>query len=137
MLMHVFGKVDSPCCSNWALRQGPLKTDISLENVINRNVYMDNLLKSLSTEEDIKNFAMSLIYSLGICGFRLTKWFFNSHNVLSSSPPSELSPKIVNLDLSSQPTERASGMSWDMSMRLLFPKLSKRICLRPNEEFLV
>ena len=25
MLVHVFGKVDSPSCSNWALRQVPLK----------------------------------------------------------------------------------------------------------------
>ena len=54
MLVHVFGKVDSPCCSNWTLRQFPLKTDISLENVINCNFYRGEFLKSLSAEEDIK-----------------------------------------------------------------------------------
>ena len=54
---------------------------------------------------------MSLINSLGICGYRLTKWLSNSRNVLSSLPSSELSPKIVNLGLSSQPIERALGLS--------------------------
>ena len=37
MLLDPFGKVDSLCCSNWALPQVPLKIDQSLENVINRN----------------------------------------------------------------------------------------------------
>ena len=37
MLVHAFGKVDSPCCSNWELCQVPLKTGTSLENVINCN----------------------------------------------------------------------------------------------------
>ena len=69
--------------------------------------------KCLSMGEDIKNLAMSLINSLGICSFRLTKLLSNSH-VLSSLPPSELSPKIFNLDLSSQSTERALVMSWDI-----------------------
>ena len=41
-------------------------------------------------------------------------WFSNSHNVLSSLTSSELSPEIVNLDLSSQQIERALGMSWDI-----------------------
>ena len=69
--------------------------------------------KSLSTEEDIRNLAVSLINPLGICSFRLIKWLSNSHNVLSSLPTSEHSPKIVNLDLSSQPIKRVLGMSWD------------------------
>ena len=69
--------------------------------------------KYLSPEEDIRNLAVSLINPLGICSFRLIKWLSNSHNVLSSLPTSELSPKIVNLDLSSQPIKRVLGMSWD------------------------
>ena len=62
---------------------------------------MGDFLKSLSTEENIKNLVMSLINSLGICGFRLTNWLSNPHNVLRSLPTSELSPKIGNLALSS------------------------------------
>ena len=105
MLVHDFGRVDSPYCSNWALRQVRLKTDILLENVINRNFYMDDFLKCLSTEEDIKK-AVLLINFLGICSFRLPKWHSNSHNVLSS--------KTVNLDLLTQPIERALGRSWNV-----------------------
>ena len=51
---YVFGKIYSPCCSNRALHQVPLKTDKCLENVINH--YMGNFIKFLSTEEDVKNF---------------------------------------------------------------------------------
>lgn len=40
MSVHDFGEADSQCCSNWELCQVPLKTDISLENVINRNFQM-------------------------------------------------------------------------------------------------
>ena len=90
---------------------------------------MDEFLMSLSTEDNIKNFAMCLINYLGICGFKFTKWLSNSHNVLSSLPPSDLSPKKVNLDFSSQPTERDLGMPWDIKHILLFSNLSKRICL--------
>lgn len=74
---------------------------------------MGDFLKSLSTEENIKNLVMSLINSLGICGFRLTKWLSNSHNfkvlyhLLSS-------PKTVNMDLLTQSIERALGMSWNV-----------------------
>ena len=87
---------------------------------------MDDFLKSLSMGEDIKNIAMSLINSLGICGFRLTKLLSNFHNVLSSLPPSELSPKIVHLDLSSQPIERALGMSWDIEHDTFISKSIKK-----------
>ena len=75
-----------------------------------------------SSGEDIKNLAMSLINSFGIC----TNWLSNSHNVISSLPPSELSPKIGTLDLSSQPTEKALGMSWDIEHDTFF--------LKPMEE---
>ena len=41
-------------------------------------------------------------------------WLFTSHNVLSSLPPSELSRKIVNLDLLLQSIEIALGISWNI-----------------------
>ena len=127
MLVYAFGKVDSPCCLNWALLQVTLKTDISLKNLINLDYYMDKFLKSLSMEE--VNLSMYIINYTGISVFRLTQWISNLHNVLGSLPPSELSPKIVNFDLLSQPTERAFGMSWDIEHDTVSSNLSKSICL--------
>ena len=75
-----------------------------------------------SSKEDIKNLAMSLMNSLGICGFIVTKWLSNFHNVLSSLQLSELSPKIVNLDLLSLPIEKALGMSWYIEHDTFFLK---------------
>ena len=45
MLVQVFGKVDSPCCPNWALRQVPLKTDIFREDVMNREFLYGQFFK--------------------------------------------------------------------------------------------
>ena len=65
---------------------------------------------------------MSLTDSRCICRFRLEKWLSNPHNLLSSLPLSELSPKIVNLDLSSQVIQRALGVSLDIEHDILFFK---------------
>ena len=114
MLVHVFGKVDSPCCVNWSLREVPKYSDQSLVDVVTKNFYMDDLLKSLSSEEALINLSFSLIKALSSCGFQLTKWVSNSDTILKALPTSELSPKIINLDRSSQPIERALGLMWDL-----------------------
>ena len=98
---------------------------------------MGDFLKPLSTEENIKNLVMSLINSLGICGFRLTNWLSNSHNVLRSLPTSELSPKIGNLALSSYTIERALGMYWDIEHDNFVIKPIEKDMPVPNEKFLV
>ena len=40
MLVHVFGKVDSPCYENWALKLHEM-IDKSLKGVVTNNFYMD------------------------------------------------------------------------------------------------
>ena len=57
MLVHVFQKVDSPYCFYCALRQVRQKRDIILKDIINRIFYMDDFLKSISTEENLKDLA--------------------------------------------------------------------------------
>ena len=37
MLVHIFGKVDLPCCTNWALRKVPEMVDKSLKSVVVNN----------------------------------------------------------------------------------------------------
>ena len=79
-LVHVFGKIYSLYYSNWLLPQVSLKTGMLLVNVINRNFNMEDFLKYRSAEENLTALSLPLNYSLGICGFRLTKWLSNSHN---------------------------------------------------------
>ena len=55
MLVHVFGKVDSPYCSNWALRNTITNSVLDVKNGIERNIYMDDFLKSLSNIVDLIN----------------------------------------------------------------------------------
>ena len=55
MLVHVFGKVDSPYCANWALRNTSTNRELDVKNGIERNIYIDDFLKSLSNIADLIN----------------------------------------------------------------------------------
>ena len=55
MLVHVFGKVDSPYCANWALRNTSTNSELDVKNGIERNIYIDDFLKSLSNIVDLIN----------------------------------------------------------------------------------
>ena len=55
MLVHVFGKIDSPYYANWALRNTSTNSELDVKNAIERNFYMDNFFKSLSNVDDLIN----------------------------------------------------------------------------------
>ena len=60
MLVHVFGKIDSPYCANWALRNTSTNSELDVKNAIERNFYMDNFLKSLSNVDDLISYLKEL-----------------------------------------------------------------------------
>ena len=70
MLVHIFGKVDLPCCVNWALKVLEM-VDKSLKTVVANNFYMDDFLSSLYGEESLIGSSLLLILCLKTCGFRL------------------------------------------------------------------
>ena len=113
MTVHLFRKVDSPCCANWALKQSVVDQTQNVKDAIERNFYMDDYLDSLPTEKEAISISQQLMDTLSKSGFRLTKWLSNSQVVINSLPTSEVSPKLVNLDLDKLPLERALGMLWD------------------------
>ena len=86
ILVHIFSKVDSPCCESWALRKVPKVVDKSLKRVVANNFYMNDFLSSLSDEESLIRLSLSLISCLKACGFRLTKWISNSKVILENIP---------------------------------------------------
>ena len=113
MLVHIFGKVDSPCCANCGLTKVPEMVDKSFKKVMTNNFYMDGFLSSLLNKESLVGLYFSLISCLKTFCFKLTKFVSNSKVILDNFASSELSTKFINLDLNSQPIERVLGIIWN------------------------
>ncbi|XP_044165857.1 uncharacterized protein LOC122949868 [Acropora millepora] len=103
MTVHLFGAVSSPACSNFAVRKtaGDNAKDFSADaiNTVRRNFYVDDCLKSLPSVEYAVSHLDELRSLLQRGGFRLTKGFSNSREVLESIPKSERAQEIKKLDL--------------------------------------
>ena len=117
MNVHLLGKIDPPCCAIWSLKKTALdQKDIYPENIVLKildNFYMDDYLVSFSEKNSAISTIKDVICILSTGGFRLHKWIANSREILLSLPVSEVSPKIVNLELDEIPIERALGLLWN------------------------
>lgn len=117
MTVHLFGATSSPSCACFALRKTAEDSHaifpVEVIDTVNRNFYMDNLLKSLPSEED----AVTMVDDLrAICnrgGFNITKWVSNSRKVLQNIPEHK-SKNLYKMDLDRDklPVERALGLQW-------------------------
>ncbi|KAJ8385589.1 hypothetical protein AAFF_G00184510 [Aldrovandia affinis] len=118
MAVHLFGATSSPSCASYALRRtaedGRSKTIPEVVDTVLRNFYVDDCLKSLSSEDHAVALARDLRALCSSGGFRLTKWVSNSRVVLSSIPEEERATEVKDLDLSHNqlPMERALGIQW-------------------------
>ncbi|XP_077986269.1 uncharacterized protein LOC144440764 [Glandiceps talaboti] len=85
-------------------------------NTIQNNFYVDDMLKSMSTNEQGVSLSRDLTKICKQGGFRLTKWISNHQPVLESIPEEERAKEMKNLDLDQDnlPMERALGMCWDV-----------------------
>jgi len=117
MTVHLFGKRDSPTVANYALKRSGWdesnNVSCNIVEAIDQDFYMDDYLGSYDTEDEAVETAIKLMDCLSKSHFRLTKWISNSKTVMKSLPASELSKKVVNLDLSHLPIERTLGVTWD------------------------
>ncbi len=88
MRVHLFGSVSSRSCANYALwrivRDYKDNFEPSVLNTILRNFYMDDCLKSLSSEAKAIKMVHELTEAYAKGGFRLLKWTSNSSEVLAS-----------------------------------------------------
>ena len=116
MLVHIFGATSSPCCANKALKQTAEDNKARLcpeaVKTIQKNFYVDDLLKSVATTESAITLANQLVRVLKECGFRLTKFTSNSNKVLRVFPQEELANPSINLDLHELPIGRTLGLHW-------------------------
>jgi hypothetical protein len=93
MLVHLFGATSSPSCANFALRKmaedNANEFVPSIVDIVKKNFYVDDCLKSVSDEQEGVEVARKLPELLSRGGFRLTKWVSNSAAVIESIPESE------------------------------------------------
>ena len=90
MTVHLFGAVSSPACANYAYKRtaddnedeyGP-----EAANTLRRNFYVDDVLKSASTEDETIKLEKD---TKAVCqkgGFSLTKFVGNTERIISSIP---------------------------------------------------
>ncbi|XP_053406602.1 uncharacterized protein LOC128559321 [Mercenaria mercenaria] len=119
MLVHLFGATSSPSCTAYALiRTASDNAHMYKPEVVNtvkRNFYVDDCLKSVSSDEKAIELAADLQSLLRRGGFRLTKWLSNKRDVVESIPESERARSIMNLSKSdSSPVDRALGVQWNV-----------------------
>ncbi|CAC5370836.1 unnamed protein product [Mytilus coruscus] len=102
MQVHLFGAKSSPSCSGYALKRTVrdnshlFDPEVVSSTVENKN-YVDDCLKSVSSEQKAIKLAIDLQSLMEMGGFQLTKWLINSRDVLKAIPESELAPAVVNL----------------------------------------
>ena len=118
MTVHPFGAVSSPSCSNYALQKTANDNEeeygSAVASTLRRNFYVDDCLRSVSTEVKTKEQIEGLRQVCAKGGFRLTKFICNRRSVLESIPEEERSKDVKTLDLNYDdlPIERALGVQW-------------------------
>ena len=116
ILVHLFGAISSPSCSNFALlkaaedNEGKFNGEVI--NTVKRHFYVDHCLKSSPTVSSAIPLVKDLRELLMKGGFHLTKWTSNSRELLASIPKDERAKEVKDLDLDKLPTERALGIQW-------------------------
>jgi len=117
MTVHIFGAKSSPCCANKALRLTAAdhadKYDPEVTRTVERNFYVDDVLKSASTQEQAIHLATELVKLLKEGGFHLSKFSSNSREVLSAVPKNDRADPTLDMDLDRLPIGRALGIHWD------------------------
>ena len=118
MLVHLFGATSSPSCVGFCLRKVAEEFEGEFDpetiQIIRRNFYVDDCLKSVQDTEKAIQLIKELCQILARRSFRLTKFVCNDVKVLSSIPESERAQSIVSLDLDELPVERALGVEWNV-----------------------
>ena len=119
MNVHLFGKNDSPCVANFALKKvGADKKDIihpSLVTSIDQDFYMGDFLRSDNSEEHLTRITKTVISVLKESGFRLTKFVPNNQNILNQLLETEiLNEKAIAEQSDQESTHKALGILWNV-----------------------
>ena len=135
-----FGATSSPSCANFCLKKtasifgGEFNKEVS--ETIDRNMYVDDLMKSVNGAERAIVLAKQLRELLQKGGFRLTKWLSNNREVLATIPEYERAKSVVNLDIEDLPTESALGLKWNVEEDAFVWELDSEALVRAQRKAL-
>ena len=82
-------------------------------NTVRRNFYVDDVLKSVPSEDNAVHLAAQLIQLMKEGSFHLTKFPSNSRKLVATLPEKERANSALNLDLDQLPIGRDLGLHWD------------------------
>ena len=118
MTVHLFGGTWSPSCCTYAMHRTVQDNAHQFSEVtcemVKRNFYLDDSLKSVSTVEEAVTLTKELKELLAQGGFNLTKWTSNHSAVLEKIPSHDQSKKVKERSIDTPMEERALGVYWNM-----------------------
>ena len=140
-LVHLFGVTSSPDCTTFTLHKTAEDHkhwfDEQASTAVFCNFYVDDCLKSVSTEKEVVCLVSQLtklLKSIRFKSIRLTKWMSDDLRVLQSIPEQSRLHKLVSVNMDpSPPMEKTLGIPWNVQGdRLQFSvmKRDKPITLR-------
>ena len=96
MTVHVFGKVDSPCCVNCAVKRTALDKQESVSkndiDAVLQKLYMDDYLHSFKDLTTAVSTILSVSSLLKNLVFHVKKWTSNSIDFLNTLPKYDILP---------------------------------------------
>ena len=121
MSVHAFGLTSSPSVAGYALRRTVVdnqsKFSVETCNTVNRNFYVDDLLKGVATSEGLVALIDELDKLLTCGGFKLMKFSSNHPELLNGVASERLLPRYAELDLRFEdiPEQKTLGVCWSPS----------------------
>ena len=138
MVKHLFGATSSPSVVNLCLRKTAQlhqeEFDKEVIETVNRDMYVDDMMKSTSTTEKAISLASQLRTLIEKGGFRLTKWYSNDREVMATIPESERAKSVVNLELEQLPTESALGLKWNIEEEKFVWEVMEKMLQRVSQK---
>ena len=128
MCVNLFGAVSSPSSSNYALQRTAVDNSSSFgvdaSETVMKNFYVDDLLKSVKSEEYAVDLIKRVKEMCAAGGFNLTKFICNRKNVRMSIPDIHRREGVKDTDLVKEdlPTERALGVLWNVEKDAFIPR---------------
>ena len=131
MVRHLFGATSSPSVANFCLKKAAsiygTEFDPDVVQTVERNMYVDDLMKSVDTPTTAVRLSTQVRELLAKGGFRLTKWLSNDRRILAEIPETEKAVSVAILDIQELPTECTLGLKWDVEVDKFIWRASGRL----------
>ena len=130
MVRHVFGATSSPSIANLCLKKAASanRKEFDQETIrtVERNMYVDDLMKSTCSTESAIVLVGQLIKLMKNTGFGLTKWLSNDRGGGDLGDSRVRALSVVSLEIDDLPTETTLGLAWNVETMNLYGRLGAK-----------